>query len=95
MRMMLPGANAAASVNRRPMATESRSEIAITRSIVRRSPLPQYCAASTDAPDAMPNSSMFKTNATCPASEDADSSFCPTSASITTSAELTHASIRF
>ena len=95
MRISRPGAASAARVNSSPMPTVIRSDSPITRSTARRSPLPQYCAASTDAPLDTPKSSICSTKATCPARDEAASAAWLTKDSMITSAELTAASIKF
>ena len=77
------------------MPTDSRTEIISTFSMVRLSLLPQYWAERMDAPEETPKSSICSTKATLEAREAAASSVLPTMVSITTSAELTHASMKF
>ena len=95
MRMIIPGAAIAASVNRAEISTVTRRDSPITRSTACRSPLPQYWADRTEAPLEMPYSSICSTNITCPASEEAASAVWLTKDSMITSAEPTAASIRF
>lgn len=73
---------------------ESLRVMASTFSMVRLSPMPQYCAVSTDAPEVSPKNRV-STNCTCPASEAPESTTSPTRPSMMTSALCTPTLIRF
>lgn len=95
MRISCAGIRNAASAKTRPVHSEKRSAMPMTFSMVRVSPLPQYCAVRMAAPLVRPKKNSVMMNWTCPASEEAESTVSPTCPSIMTSAEVTATLMRF
>ena len=94
-RMSCAGMSSAARVKTRPVLSEKRRAMPSTFSMVRVSPLPQYCAVRMAAPLVRPKKKSVMMNCTCPARDEAESTVSPTWPSIITSAEVTATLMRF